>query len=219
MATAADCRVSAIRRLLGTTLPLRALGDPNAFAGVRVYWREHPGAPPAISPEQRWRHVNRAELAEQWNAIANPHVEPQERKPRTTACPRCGTCRWRPDWRMIVKEGWDWGPVTVGARWTESCAHCGGEPDDRPEPAREPRINTNTGRLAPCEADLVAARLLGVRDVAYGEPVVPGLALRVRFRWFYEHAGDRHRPVNVEPWAHVDLVRMRRQLDQREPVG
>jgi hypothetical protein len=218
MATAADCRVSAIRRLLGCTLPLRALGNPNAFGAVKVYWREFPEAPPAVNPDQCWQHVNRDELRATWEAVAHPHVEPPERKPRTTACPRCGACRWRPDWRMITKEGPDWGPVTVGARWTESCAVCGGEPDDRPEPAREPLLDTNLGRLAPCEADRVAAQLLGVRESAYGEPVVPGLALRVGFKWAYEVVGDRHRQASTEPWDHADIDRMRRRL-KREPVG
>jgi hypothetical protein len=217
----ADYRVNAIVMLLGCTIPLRAMGNPGAFAGVRVYWREHPGARPATHPDSRWSHVDKVVLAKQWEAVANPRVEPPDIPPRTTPCPRCGVCRWRADWRPTLWHGPPtYEPITIGMRFTECCAACGAEPDDRPEPAREPRLDTNLGRLAPCEADRVAAALLGVRDVAYGEPVVPGLAQRVGFRWFYETGGeDRHRRrPNDEPWHHFDVERARRLL-AREAVG
>jgi hypothetical protein len=216
--TIADYRINAITQRLGCTIPLRAMGDPTAFAGVRVFWREFPGAPPAVRPEQRWQHVDLDSLRRQWEAVANPRVAPPDIPRRTTPCPRCGVCRWRADWRPTTWQGPpDYEPVTTGMRFTESCAACGAEPDDRPEPAREPLIDTNRGGLAPCEADRVAAALLGVREVAYGERVIPGLALRVGFRWHYEHAGDRHRRPSAEPWAHLDVERMRRRLE-REAV-
>ena len=216
MATAADCRVSAIRQRLNCSIPLRALGDPGAFSNVRVYWREFPGASPATHPDARWSHVNIDELRRQWEAVAHPHAEPPEWKPPTAACPRCGVRNWRPDWRTITSEGRDWGPITTGARFTATSAACGGEPDDRPESAHEPRINTDTGGLARSEADRVAAQLLGVREAAYGRPVIPGLALQVGFRWFYETAGDRHGRSNSEPWQHFNVRRARQLLDRAE---
>jgi hypothetical protein len=221
-----DRRVGAIRMLLGgPPIPLRAMSSPGEFAGVKVWHHEFPGAPP-VGAEDRWRHVDRVRLAEQWQAIATPHVDPSPGlKPRTTPCPRCGVCRWRADWRSDTYQGADtnWEPVTTGMRFTEACAVCGAEPDERPASAGDPFVRSTGGRMSNSEeADRTTAELLGVHEVAYGEPVIPGLAKRAGFRWFYETGGDRQgrRRPSAEPWAHLDIARMRRRaaLDH-EPVA
>ena len=73
----------------------------------------------------------------------------------------------------------------------------------------------------PVQTRETAAELLGVHEVAYGDPVIPGLAKRAGFRWFYETGGDRQgrRRPSAELWAHLDIERMRRRAGLTQAIG
>jgi hypothetical protein len=96
-----DRRVRTIARLLGETgLPMRAVSDPHAFAGIGLWFSEHPDAAPSVGEEQRWSHLDRAELRAQWNAIASGDgvglPEVPEIEEGRTACKECGCREWFP---------------------------------------------------------------------------------------------------------------------------
>jgi hypothetical protein len=209
--TDADRRVGVIRMLLGMVgrIPWRAVTEPGAFASLRVYWAEHPGAPPVTTLADRFRHIDRDRLRRDFDAICNPRVDPPpDIKPRATPCPRCGVVRWRADFRS--------GQVGI----TEVCAGCGGGPEDRPQPPAEPRrhrLRQDWPVPGSAEADRMAATLLGVHEPTHGaSDRIPGLALRAGFRWYWQ---TKRRKPNPEPWDHLDLPRMRRKAGLTEAVG
>jgi hypothetical protein len=87
-----DRRVRTIARLLDETgLPLRAMGDPHAFAGIRLWFSEFPAAEPTVEPEQRWSHIDRADLRTQWDAVAHGY-DPATTEPEITRDDRCEEC-------------------------------------------------------------------------------------------------------------------------------
>jgi hypothetical protein len=207
--TDADRRVRVMLRLLGLehSQPLRALGNPEAFAGIPVWHYEHRGAPPVWTEADRFAHVDRDRLRQQWDVVARPRreVPPEVIAEHSQPCPRCGAAAWC--YGEVGHAGVDY-----------VCRHCGhvrGEPlpPGLPDTARRPWRT---------EADVAAARLLGVPLAApiydhQHDPVL-GLAARAGFTWAAEARGDRHRRATSEPWAHLDVAKMRRRLDQ-VPVG
>jgi hypothetical protein len=91
--TADDVRVRVIAALLDLPgVPMRALGDPGAFASCRLWFIEHPDAEPAVDVDDRWRHVNLDTLRRSWDAIAEGRDEAVPDPPIMTddPCPSCG---------------------------------------------------------------------------------------------------------------------------------
>lgn len=90
--TDADRRVRVALRLLGLehSIPLLALGNPQLFADIRLWWFEHPGARPVFDLDQRFAHVDRDRLRADFEAVLHP-TPPANTWPRRKGA-RCGTC-------------------------------------------------------------------------------------------------------------------------------
>jgi hypothetical protein len=204
-AVAGERKVAAARSFLGlASLPMRAVGDPSAFETLHVWHFEHPGAPPAVTEAERWQHVNRDALREQWEAIAEPRVtvaSPDPGLPRRDPCPRCGAAC---PWMRAMSTDADW-----HCRW---CDHHADYPDPLPIGAGYDAVRDH--KLYRSDADEVVAGLLGLSlaQPIYGDDPIAGLAKRAGFRWAYEATrGDRHGQPPPGPWAYVDLAKLRRR--------
>jgi hypothetical protein len=93
--TDADRRIRVALRLLDLEhdQPLLAVGNPQAFAHIPVWFYEHPGAAPVWEREQRFAYIDVAALRRQWDAIVAP-PPPADTRPRRRGA-RCGTCGTR----------------------------------------------------------------------------------------------------------------------------
>jgi hypothetical protein len=116
--TDADRRVRVALKLLGLehAQPLLAVGNPQRFAGIRVWFYEFPDAVPVWEASQRFAHVDVGHLREAWRAIVAP-APPAGTRPRRRGA-RCGTCG---TWVKIVEaRSSPHGPPTDAAAgpWT-----------------------------------------------------------------------------------------------------
>jgi hypothetical protein len=98
-----DRRVRRVAALLGLDgLPLLAVGNSSAFAGVRVWFDQHPDAVPVSDHADRWRHVDVDQLRAEWDrvnrgyhgqflgpSVAGPEL-PLPPTRRGKKCPECG---------------------------------------------------------------------------------------------------------------------------------
>lgn len=90
--TEADRKMRVLLRLLDMehSIPMRALGDPGAFAHIPVWFHEHAGARPAVVLEARFAHVDGDRLRQQWEQVLHP-PPPADTRPRRRGR-RCATC-------------------------------------------------------------------------------------------------------------------------------
>jgi hypothetical protein len=88
-----DVRVRAVQRLLGLrALPAAAVAEPHRFRRMPVWWIEHEGAEPAVRPEDRWAHADRAALRAEWDRVASGRDGPDPAAPEIVKGPRCEAC-------------------------------------------------------------------------------------------------------------------------------
>jgi hypothetical protein len=206
----ADQKLVIVLRLIGRqhSQPLLAVGNPTLFAGLAVYWHEHPGAEPQVGP---WGHVDVDSLRAGFEKIEhgfhgpNARPEPPPEPLLDIACAACGGQRWvrRVEFvgdrrrEPIVCAGCDlWRPETdLGYAETHF-----------PGQARE-EVPSGSRALA----DDTCARLLGLWQSVpmVGTDPLGGIAEKCGFKWFWQTG--RTTP-NPQPWAHLDVERMRRRL-------
>ena len=91
--TRADRKMRVMLALLGLehNIPLPALGNPQAFEHIPVWWSEHPGAAPVFDLDERFAHVDRDALRAAWDAVNGTRVEARLPRLRPAAARPDGT--------------------------------------------------------------------------------------------------------------------------------
>jgi hypothetical protein len=89
----ADRKMRQMLSLLGLehSIPLPALGNPQAFEHIPVWWSEHPGAVPVFDLDDRFAHVDLDALRAAWDQVLRPPVVDSRERRKGARCPHCGT--------------------------------------------------------------------------------------------------------------------------------
>jgi hypothetical protein len=208
----ADRRLSLIVEKLGVGVPIRVLDNPQLVAGIPVWHREFPGAPPATTYPERFSHIDVEQLRARWEAIAYLRADVSARFEKGDPCGRCGcdsawgkitipTRGWAPAMENgEYVTGWDGQPVyreTFDSYELTVCAGC-----SYPHSPGE----------VPADMDIDEfAAVFVLRDP---RRIAPGVAEVLGVRWWSDAPRRR---ANTRPFDHIDMPTVRARAAELWP--
>jgi hypothetical protein len=203
----ADRRLSLIVELLGVGVPIRVLDNPQLVAGIPVWHREHPGAPPATTFAERFRHIDREQLRSQWEAIAYPRADVSAtRFEKREPCPRCGCDS---AWGKITMPTRGWAPAIENGEYVTGWD---GQPVYR-ETFDSYELTVCVGCAYPhspgeVPADMDIDEFTAVFILRDPRRIAPGVAEALGVRWWSDAPRRR---ANTRPFGHIDMPAVRRR--------
>jgi hypothetical protein len=210
----ADRKLSLIVERLGAGVPIRVMSNPHLVAGIPLWHREHPGAPPATTHAERFSHIDPEQLRSQWETVAHPRADVSAtRFEKREPCPRCGCDSF-------------WGKITMPTHgWTQAIENGVYVTDDvTSQPVyRETHGTFELTVCAGCSyphspgevpADMDVDEFTAVFILRDPRRIAPGVAEVLGVRWWSDASRRR---ANTRPFGHIDMPAVRARAAELWP--